>query len=222
MELRQVVRQLNQLTTAVRSPIAAVHHEHNRPVDPARRRHVEHHATVAKPIAVDGIRAVLVGIDDPVPTTARDLVSRRRCPSWTRVRMAPSDAEVPGQATVPWRPAPAANRAAPSMPPASSVGRLLCHSCTRRRGPAARAGRRRSGDRRGGTTGERADAVRERYGARPGVAVVDDVLAEADAEALVGHHLATGEDEVEGSTMADEALRAHGPAVDQRDAPAPA
>src|SRR5262245_29114245 len=56
----------------------------------------------------------------------------------------------------------------------------------------------------------------------PGATLGREVLAQADAQALLRRHLSPGEDDLEGAALADEARQPHRAAVDQGHAPAAA
>src|SRR5258706_8817569 len=66
------------------------------------------------------------------------------------------------------------------------------------------------------------DLVRHGLGELARLALGHDVLAGTDAQRLVRRHLAPGEDDLHRASHADDARQAHGAAVDQRHAPAPA
>ena len=69
---------------------------------------------------------------------------------------------------------------------------------------------------------EAGDLLRHRLGRLARLAVGHDLLAQADAVALLGRHLAARHDDLQRLAHADQARQAHRAAVDQRHAPAPA
>ena len=69
---------------------------------------------------------------------------------------------------------------------------------------------------------EGGDVVRQFLRLRADLAIRHDIFAEADPETLLRGNLATSQDDLERTTLADDAREPHGAAVDQGHTPAPA
>jgi len=70
VDLTQYVRQPNQLAAAVRSPVAAIGHQHQRPVDPANVSHVEHRRTISRHVGAAVATAAVPARQNPVEESA--------------------------------------------------------------------------------------------------------------------------------------------------------
>ena len=73
-----------------------------------------------------------------------------------------------------------------------------------------------------GGLGPRGHVVRERDCRRQRLSRLGQPVGQSHAQSLVTAHASTGKDQVEGVAVADQPGQAHGAAVHERDAPAPA